>query len=297
MAACPFCAGSSKPFVQAFGDDLHRCRGCGLVFLWPPPDSAEMVRRHLSEEYAAHPYFQAGEEAASTDGLAIHERVLHALRQHVAAGGRVLDVGAGAGDFLLQAAGAGFTPVGVEPSPHLAKRIRQRLECPLFVGPFEQYQQPASCAAVLLMDVIEHAADPRAMLRHAYDTLQPGGMLFVCTVDSNCLLYRLAPAVAALGPIVMKAAYVLKRIFCYQHNWYFNRRVLSRLVEQAGFRVLEHRGYEFPLGRLRESRWIKLGLRGLYLAHALLGPKTEQYLIARKPPAQVGRRPSARPAA
>jgi len=282
MTACPNCAGPGKVFVKVFGDTLHRCRRCGLIFLWPWPDHGEMVRRHLSAEYAAHPYFQAGEAAADKDGLAIHSRVLSILQQHLPAGAHVLDVGAGSGDFLKQAAAAGFTPAGIEPSPHLAGRIRERLSCPLFVGPFETYDEPASADAVLLMDVIEHAADPRRMLAHALTTLKPGGILFVCTVDSSCLLYRLAPSIAVLRPAVKKAGYLLQRIFCYQHNWYFNRPVLRSLVEQAGFRVLEHRGYEFPLNRLRESQFIKLGLRGLYLAHALLGARTEQYLVAVK---------------
>jgi SAM-dependent methyltransferase len=294
--SCPFCRSESQLFVEVFDDTLARCRSCGLVFLTPHPDKDEMVRRHQTKEYADHPYFKAGEEAADQGGLSLHHQVIDKLRGRLHGRARLLDVGAGSGDFLRLAA-PHFDVAGVEPSSFLAERIRERMDCPIFVGAFEDYDRREDADAVLLMDIIEHAADPRRLLRKAHETLRPDGLLYVCTVDSNSLLYRLAPWVWRMSGVSAKAHYILHRIFCYQHNWYFNRRVLCRLVEEAGFTVVEHQGYEFPLNRLRESLVVKTGLRALYAAQKLLDSNTEQYLLAKKvhqpeAPARAEERPS-----
>jgi 2-polyprenyl-3-methyl-5-hydroxy-6-metoxy-1,4-benzoquinol methylase len=279
--ACPFCGAVGRRLLEVFGAPMYQCGGCKLLFPFPFPSKDEMVRRHQSEEYAAHPYFAAGEELAEGDGLDFHHETLRMLRQHVPPGGRILDVGAGTGDFLRLAARE-FSAAAVEPSPFLAARIRERLSCPVFVGAFEDYVPNEPLDAVVMMDIIEHAADPRAFLRHARHVLKPGGVLFVCTVDSRSLLYRLSPLVWRAARFSRKAEYILRRIYCYQHNWYFNRRVLRRSVEQAGFTPLIHEGYEFPLNRLRESPTVVLGLRAIYAAQAVLGAQTEQYLLAQR---------------
>ena len=195
---------------------------------------------------------------------------------------RLLDVGAGTGDFLKLAA-SHFAVAAVEPSEHLARRLGERIQCPLHVGPFETYTPAEKFDAIVMIDIIEHAADPRGLLNHARDLLKPGGLLFIATVDSQSLLYRMSPLIWRASAFSQKAAYVLRRIYCYQHNWYFNRAVLGSIVSRAGFNVVEHRGYEFPLNRLRESAVILLGLRAIYAAQAVWGANTEQYLLAARP--------------
>jgi len=282
-SACPACGGAGRLYVEAFGDALHRCGACGLIYLFPFPDQGEMIRRHQTEAYAAHPYFSAGDAAAATrEGFGLHHRFLALLERHLAPGSRVLDVGAGTGDFV-ELGSRTFRMSAVEPSPILAERIRGRAVCNVFEGAFEDFTPVEPFDAVLLMDMIEHAADPRALLRHAAGVLKPGGLLFVCTVDSRALLYRLGPVTWRASRVSGAARYVLHRIFCQQHNWYFNRGVLERVVGDAGFSVLAHEGYEFPLDRLRESPIIVAGLRAIYGAQKLLGANSEQYLLARKP--------------
>jgi 2-polyprenyl-3-methyl-5-hydroxy-6-metoxy-1,4-benzoquinol methylase len=267
--------------VEVFGDTLAKCRRCGLIFLSPPPTTEEMIRRHQSKEYAEHPYFAAGEEVNEAEALPVHKLVLERLSGSLPSGSRLLDIGAGTGDFLRYSS-AHFEVGAVEASALLADRIRRRISCPVFVGAFEDYEGRETADAVVMMDIIEHCADPRRLLQKAHETLRPGGMLAITTVDSGCLLYALGPLTWRLSGALHKAKYVLQRIFCYQHNWYFNRAVLRGVVEQAGFTVAEHRGFEFPLRRLRESSVILAGLRVLYATHAVLGVKTEQYLLARK---------------
>jgi 2-polyprenyl-3-methyl-5-hydroxy-6-metoxy-1,4-benzoquinol methylase len=279
MSACPYCNSVGRIYVEAFSDALDKCSSCGLIYLEPPPSQAQMVARHASQEYAEHPYFSKGEEITKGDVLPVHKIALELLSRHLSEGERVIDIGAGTGDFLELAAKR-YKVSAVEPSPFLAEKIRNRIGCLVFVGAFEDYGQPASADAVILMDIIEHTADPRALLAEVRKTLRPNGVLFISTVDSASLLYRLGPVIWRLSRWSKFADYLLHRIFCKQHNWYFNRTVLSKLVAEAGFKVLEHKGFEFPLDRLTESQVVLLGLRVLYLVQSLLGTNTEQYLVA-----------------
>ena len=278
---CPFCSGSSRFYVEVFGDQLWKCRTCGLVFLAPFPGQHEMIRRHQTKEYSDHPYFIAGERAAQHEGIDSHRLLLEKLTAQLPRGARVLDVGAGSGDVLKLLAD-NFQVTGIEPSPYLAERIRQRLDCPLFVGPFEEFQPEERFDAVLFVDIIEHAADPRVLLEKAWSVLRPGGLVFISTLNSSSLLYRLGPLFSKLGRILPLARYVLHRVFCYQHNWYFNQRVLGELVSSTGFQVVEQQGFEFPLNRLNENRLLVAGLQAVYLLQRVLGSQTEQYLHGRK---------------
>jgi SAM-dependent methyltransferase len=279
--SCPFCEGASSFYVEAFGDPLWKCRACGLVFLSPHPSQEEMIRRHQSKEYADHPYFLAGERAAQEEGIGSHQLLLDKLRSQLPKGARVLDVGAGSGDVLKLLSNE-FQVEGIEPSTYLADRIRARVDCPLFVGPFEDFHPEHRFDAVLFVDIIEHAADPRVLLEKAYSVLRPGGLVFISTLDSGSLLYRLGPLVGKLARALPIARYVLHRIFCRQHNWYFNKRVLRELVAGTGFQVFEQQGFEFPLNRLNEKPILVAGLRAVYLLQHILGSKTEQYLQGRK---------------
>jgi len=282
-SACPLCGAAGRLYVEAFGDALHRCGSCGLIYLFPHPDQAEMVRRHQSKEYALHPYFAAGDDAAATrNGFGLHRWFLSLLAPHVGRGSRVLDVGAGTGDFV-ESASTVYRMSAVEPSPFLAERIRRRGAYDVFEGAFEDFSPADPYDAVLLMDMIEHAADPRRLLRHVREVLRPGGILFVCTVDSRALLYGLGRILGRVSHISKTAHYLVHRVYCQQHNWYFNRAALGQVVGEAGFTVLDHQGYEFPLDRLRENPAVVAGLRGVYAVQRLLGANTEQYLIARSP--------------
>jgi len=233
MSVCPFCGGDSRAHIAVFGDELHKCTRCKLIFVHPYPTQAQMVERHMSRDYADHPYFTAGEEIADSGSHDIHLLALDALTAHLPREARILDVGAGSGDFV-RAVSTRFPYVeGLEPSPHLAARARERTRKTIIECPFEAFAPDVPYDAVVLMDIIEHTADPRAVIAKARSLLRPGGLLFVCTVNSHSLLYGLSPLVALVARIAGRFRYLLERVYCYQHNWYFNEAVLAGVVQQG----------------------------------------------------------------
>jgi SAM-dependent methyltransferase len=132
----------------------------------------------------------------------------------------ILDVGCGDGLFFekLQmighVEGVEMDPSSVNPEGRWAERIHIR--------PFDQSFQPGrTYALILMLDVLEHLADPLAGLVRAIELLQPDGTI-VITVPAF--------------PILWTGHDILNR-----HYRRYTRRTLTNLATQAGARILRER--------------------------------------------------------
>ncbi|HMB21866.1 MAG TPA: methyltransferase domain-containing protein [Anaerolineales bacterium] len=109
------------------------------------------------------------------------------VRPHLNAGSRLLEIGCGAGNLLLQATVPGSYPVGLDLSMQALTFVRSRLRettsgfaCTQSIG--EALPFPAgSFDCVLLSEVIEHLDAPQTSIIEAARVLKPGGRLLVTT--------------------------------------------------------------------------------------------------------------------
>lgn len=103
---------------------------------------------------------------------------------------RILDVGCafGYGSVAVAAGGpAGRVAVGVESDPEHFERGRQLYPWLMILeGDAESLPVPDGCAdAVLLLDVLEHLANPERAVAEAHRVLRPGGVIVV-SVPHRC---------------------------------------------------------------------------------------------------------------
>src|SRR5262245_61069668 len=121
--ACPVCGGTDHerlfdaPDRLALVEDrfeVRACRGCGMGLTWPPADESALARFYPDEYWgeSAEPE-QAWIERSQREKTALVER-------HLPAGGRLLDVGCGAGFFLRALPASRWQRRGVEISPRSA---------------------------------------------------------------------------------------------------------------------------------------------------------------------------------
>jgi len=139
--------------------------------------------------------------------------LLDTVRSHVRTGGRILDFGAGGGQFALPLAELGFEVTALEPDDLLRNRLHGRI--PAVAGPDELADGSFHC--IYSLNVLEHIPDDVAALTQLRSKLTTGGTLLIY-VPAFPLLYTSMDA---------KVGHVRR----------YTRRTLIAAVRTAGFTV------------------------------------------------------------
>lgn len=106
-------------------------------------------------------------------------------------GGRLLDVGFGAAEFLEQAQKGGWKVTGADPDPVVVQSARSK-GLDVRQGGIEAFSSDEEGFDVITMcHVIEHVFDPRKEILGAFKLLKPGGALWIQTpnIDGPMHLY------------------------------------------------------------------------------------------------------------
>ncbi|MBJ6978559.1 MULTISPECIES: class I SAM-dependent methyltransferase [unclassified Luteimonas] len=150
---------------------------------------------------------------------------------------RLLDVGCAHGWFI-EAAGAGFDTVGIEPDASVAAAARARGLAvrsgffPDVLGADERFD------LIVFNDVLEHIPDVNATLAAVSRHLSHGGWLIVNSPSRRGFLYRLSKMMARLH-----LARTFERMwqlgFPSPHVHYFDTAVMRALAARHGFELAE----------------------------------------------------------
>lgn len=241
--------------------NLVRCLDCGFYFQDPRPGPKEMGRFYPEGEYYS---YQLQEEipgnkpgpvkrikrhiknavllqcygypaAAGTGrGLGWERFFKRAVTERLFSykpmvpylrGGRMLEIGCGAGQTLQWYQRHGWEVKGTELSRTAADNAR-KLGISVFNGEIDAAGfKENSFDAVLLFDTIEHLHRIRETLREIRRVLKPSGRLFITTPDISSLEAR-----------VFKGNW--PALDLPRHLYHFNKRSLSQLLRQTEYRVL-----------------------------------------------------------
>lgn len=176
------------------------------------------------------------------------DRALEAIRD---VHGSLLLLGAGAGRYAraLARARPDLTIVGGDLSELAVQEARERAGGPTYLVmdasavPFDD----ATFGAVLFFDLLEHVPDPALMLSECQRCLAPGGVLhfFVPLENQPRTLYRLLRHDRPIPIHRWKHAHV-------GHIQRFDRRMVTRLVQDAGFRLVSREHSFHLVGQLHD---------------------------------------------
>lgn len=221
------CAVCSSPrrrrLFSHHGYPVGECRACGLRFLDPQPDDATLGRIYSEEYFLGEPGADA-EVRVSALKRATAALYVDALRSCLgAAEGRLLEVGCGRGELLLEARTRGFEVAGLEISPHAAATANRLLGADrVTVGAFDNLDLPPDTFdAVVFADVIEHVRDPLEFLRRMHRLLKAGGLAFLITPTLDSVSARV------LGRHWME--------YKVEHLFYFGSRSMRVALRRSGF--------------------------------------------------------------
>ena len=284
VLACNIC-GSEQ--IQKVDPEFNfcRCYSCGYVFDSPRPSFAQ-----ISAFYSQVGKYSAWlKEERARDML--WKRRLKKLLQCGAAG-RLLDIGAGYGQFLHHARHFFSQVAGTEVSESAISIAREKYSLALLAGQVEEIQlPPQSFDTITLFHVLEHVPDPCALIHRCHTLLRPQGLLAIA-VPNDVLAWtsRIKKIGKQLGlkPFQkFSPKFGISRAGASReiHLSHFTASVLRRLLENSGLRVIEE-----SLDPYYVSRGVRLLLDSAYfglhrILHAAL--KINRYdtiwIVARKP--------------
>ncbi len=167
------------------------------------------------------------EEAVAADGLRDRRRDarvrLDWIGPRLPAGGAVLDVGAGRGAFVEQAAARGLRAWGIEAAPAFARYATEVLAVDVRSGLVQEHGLPeASLDAITMWHVLEHLPRPADVLRALRAALRPE--VHVGQFTPGALGRLLARAGFAVGEVVT----VPSDVYCTRLERLAPRRLLYR---------------------------------------------------------------------
>lgn len=221
---CPLCRGSrARVLLVVAPGHLVRCLDCTLVYQSPSP--LGRTRSYYDRIYA-HPARGAAPEAGRR-GLFVDffRRTGHG------AGRRLLDVGCGLGQFLVDAQREGWDATGVEASD---AGVAHGRALGLSVHASTESLPTGAFDAVTLWNVVEFFEDPVTVLTDVRRVLREDGRLFVRTPNA---VFHLA--VARISRVVRWPRGLARAL---DHAYIFNPllwtpRSLRGLLETTGFRA------------------------------------------------------------
>jgi SAM-dependent methyltransferase len=221
---CPLCSSSGRTF-RVFSEKhvLSRCERCHFIFSSKAPTAEELA------EFYREGYYRSWGLDEPDFLKTVRDMKVRSFKRWLRrigrgpAGGPILDVGCATGFCMEAAEDLGWTAWGVELSEDGAKAAQARFGSRVIRGTLDNARfQDGFFDAVTMFDVIEHVADPKALLLEVRRILKPGGTIALTTPD-----------VASLSARLMGRAW--PNFKECEHLSFFDRKTIRSTLRELGF--------------------------------------------------------------
>lgn len=242
---CPICRSKrTSLFAQLQQYRYLRCNVCKLIYLDPKP-SAQLVGSTYAGDYVFRVNATALQRFES-----ITTKVIQQMKIMNPRGRSLLDIGAGYGTGVRLAVHEGLDAYGIEPAQNLFRSARNQLGSRMKRADFDQYLKQSSRKFdfILLIHVIEHVRNPQAFIRNVITRLNPNGILYIETPNSQSHLLR-----------VEQDRYTF--LTPPDHIHLFGPRSLEILLRNCNGRTLKTSTYSYPEHLVGILRMLKSGKR------------------------------------
>lgn len=246
--SCPYCgSGDVKIKFLIESKSILRCYCCSLMWLHPLPSIREL-KDIYDEDYYANPHFFSSECACTYGYSNIFAEKKHKqlgynailskiFDLHDVDNNKLLDVGCGPGFFLESSIGYGFVPTGLEFNPFARKYIESEYHFTCYPHDLLQMDENSKFGVITMFDVVEHLLYPFKSIVKVASMLPNNGLFVMSTMDCGSIPSK----------ILGKHNEDIRRIS--EHVFFFNKRLLFRILEEAGFKILhcQYIGHTFTL--------------------------------------------------
>lgn len=209
-----------KIFEKA-GHDFYRCIACNLEKTYPQASDSELSSIYDNEYYEAWGDEIGACEEVKKETFKIRLKLIPEDKNK-----KILDCGCAAGYLLEIAREQGFIPYGIDINPIGIEIARRKFPShQVYKGTLEDSPFPGGFFyAIFMNDFLEHVRNPAAILKLAYQLLEPEGFLVIATPDTNSFSHKIT---RQYWPHYKP-----------EHLFYFNRDNIGVLLKNTQFRLL-----------------------------------------------------------
>ena len=203
--------------------ELYHDETLDMLITFPQPDLENLGKYYESEDYISHTdnkrsLFEKAYHFVKNIAL---KNKLNLINGEQSQKGRILDIGAGTGDFLLTAKNNGWETVGVEPSDR-AKNIAIQKGIS-FVNEISDLQNN-SFDVITMWHVLEHVPNLELQIQELKRLLKPTGTLIVAVPNFK--------SYDAQHYKTFWAAYDVPI-----HFWHFSKKAIQSLFEKVDMKL------------------------------------------------------------
>jgi 2-polyprenyl-3-methyl-5-hydroxy-6-metoxy-1,4-benzoquinol methylase len=223
---------------------LVKCNECGLIYLNPIPTKKYLLNFYPSSFYEPRKLRKQDEKRvlrtivekynllAILKKQALREKVSTVKRHHCTAG-RILDIGAAAGEFLFAMKREGWDVLGVEISKSMCDYVLKTYGIRCINSSIDELSvddlKTNHFDIVTLWATLAHLYDPKQALTLCHRILKPGGKIIILTSNSDSLEEKWFKSIDK-NPIDVP-----------RHLYHFSAISISQYFKVIGFNVKETR--------------------------------------------------------
>ncbi len=222
--------GNGKDFEYFSGPNtfhVKQCNSCGLVYLNPRPDQSEFTRIYPND-------YHSFDFSETEFGFVYNiRRKLEAKRllrwcQHLTDNAHIIDIGCGDGfhlELLQDFGNKRWKLEGVDADTRAAS-IAEKKGIKVHCGLLETLDLPQNAYDLaILIQTIEHVADPPKLLQEIRTILKPGGKVCIVTDNTDSLDFHLSKKSYWGG-------------YHFPRHWnLFNKKTIQKLAEKTEMEV------------------------------------------------------------
>jgi len=223
--------GANPNVVPHVYTNVVKCLSCGFIFCNPKIHGLEHLER---DHYNDPDLYNAYLKGKVNSVYQIGEKLLALFKPL----GKLLDIGAGKGEFLYLSKLKGYSVVGVEPSLRFCEYARENYGLQVEQGYLgrDVHFQGEQFDVITLFHVLEHVTQPKELLAYISDLLKKDGIVYIEVPNADAIILRIADQFFRLFGKSWSSR--LSPLHAPFHSMGYSPKSINYLLEDSGFKLV-----------------------------------------------------------
>lgn len=211
--------------------NVVKCANCGFIFCNPAIQGLE----HLERDHYNNPEVYS---AYLMDNFYSVYRIGERFIKRIKQSGKLLDIGAGKGEFVSWARKNGYKAKGIEPSPRFCEYAREKYGVQVLQGCLGEGDnlKGERFDIISLFHVLEHVLCPQNLLATILQYLEEDGIVYIEVPNSDATLLKIADLVFRMNGKGWSSR--LSPLHAPYHSLGYSPKSLRFLLEHNGFELI-----------------------------------------------------------